>query len=135
MCHHLIILVKSEVRSNGPDIFESETELNKMKKKKNKVLLSGVSEIRSQHLSHSYNLSIKPVSILEMSLFTHKTILIMAILAFMGKVFPGQKLHLHTILKPNWAKSEAPLKICHNMPRAEMNHFHAACPKLCSCNH
>lgn len=92
--------------------------------------MSGVSEIRSQHLSHSYNLSIKPVSVLEMSLFTHKAILIMAILAFMGKVFPGQKLHLHTILKPNWAKSEAPLKICHNMPRAEMNHFHAACPKL-----
>lgn len=36
MCHHLIRLVKSEVRSNGPDIFESETELNKMKKKKKK---------------------------------------------------------------------------------------------------
>lgn len=47
----------------------------------------------------------------------------MAILAFMRKL-----LHLHTILEPNWAKSEAPLKIRHNMPRAEMNYFYGTCP-------
>lgn len=34
----------------------------------------------------------------------------MAILAFMRKLLPGQKLHLHTILEPNWARSEVPLK-------------------------
>lgn len=39
MCHHLIILVNSEVRSNGPDICESETELNKMKKKKKSLIV------------------------------------------------------------------------------------------------
>ena len=35
----------------------------------------------------------------------------MANLAFMRKLHPGQKLHLHTILEPNWARSEAPLNI------------------------
>lgn len=34
----------------------------------------------------------------------------MAVLAFIRKLLPGQELHLHTILEPNWARSEAPLK-------------------------
>lgn len=65
----------------------------------------------------SYNLSIKAALILELSPFTHKGILIMAILAFMRKLFPEQKLHLHTVLEPNWGgekknrkKSEALLE-------------------------
>lgn len=66
----------------------------------------------------SYNLSIKAALILELSPFTHKGILIMATLAFMRKLFTEQKLHLHTVLEPNWGgeqknrkkKSEALLK-------------------------
>lgn len=50
----------------------------------------------------SYNLSIKAALILELSPFTHKGNLIMATLAFMRKLFPEQKLHLHTVLEPNW---------------------------------
>lgn len=48
----------------------------------------------------------------------------MAILAFMRKLLPGQKLHLHTILEPNWARSEAPLNntpqcsICQELKRS-----------------
>lgn len=33
----------------------------------------------------------------------------MVILAFMGKLIPGQELHLDMFLKPNWVRSEVPL--------------------------
>lgn len=42
-------------------------------------------------------------------LFSLTHILLMANLAFMSKLLPGQELHLHTILEPNWANSEDPL--------------------------
>lgn len=46
----------------------------------------------------------------KVSAFTHEGILIMAVLAFILEQFPGQRLHLHTILVPNWARNEAPIK-------------------------